>query len=1025
MNPATTLTTAWSLPEVLWKRSQRWATRAAIEHDGRCYSYQQVLDAADRLAGRLRAMGVAAGAPVGVAVEKGPNAMVAFLGVLRSGGVLLPLDPAYPDLHLQRLRDLADVRHAVLAPAHKARFVERLHLSERNVVEPVWPKEGEHIARPGGVDMPLDSPAYVIFTSGSTGRPKGVEISHRALLSSVEDGTPFILMTEGDRCAQIAPLSFDAAIWEHLAPLFAGATVVPVSRETLASPSGFLDFVKQQRITWTYLPPALFAEWVRWVEARGSDRPRQALKSLRVILFAGDVLPPELIRRWQGVMGTDIILMNGYGPTEATVLVCGHAIDGALSSAQDTIPIGRPFGRNRIEVLDANLHPCAPGQVGSIFIGGPQVATRYLNEPALTAEAFVADPRRAGERLYDSRDQGYFDEAGNLVFAGRRDRQVKVRGKRIELEEVERHIRSVPGVAQAAVLMEERSGDKRIAALVAGTKLSAKALREAMAQRVPDYMIPHTFQLLPTLPVNANGKVDYAALTKIARTNTDLVCSPCEVDPIRDLWVEILGRTPDSEDQPFFEAGGDSLLFLRAMVLADQRGFRCRDLAALLRHNTLASWRVHLVKDDAATSERVRPCVFPLAPIQKEMFALLDAYPGVQLYCIQFVFVAAALDPAVLEEAFRAVIRHHPMLRSVFFSDAGRHMQRVLPTETADSFHLERWTLAHTEDLSVWKAEDHARRFDPSRFPLVRASWLQGTNQQSLGLTFFHPVMDGWSLSHLVLQVCAAYRALLSGEKPQLPEQRGHFADYVLRLDSPAQTPEVEAESRWWDDRLAKDLPIIHLPADGPGGPLRREAFCVSATSDISGRVRRRAAELRTTLHRVLLAGYFRLFSRETGRRSLLIGNTTAGRPWDLPGVDQVLGCYIDIQPVLVADSATPFPEIVRQVDREMTELAAHTRLPSSCHLNRCRGSALRAGFCWNVIFALDNFPEEFQVAELAWPPLTWNPIEPFELALSVVDLAGCLSCYWNFRADRFAETRVRELAQSYIELLAEGIYDE
>lgn len=1010
MSPNALESTTLSLPSLLRERCRPWRNREALRCGGQSWTYGEILDAAELLAGRLQTMGLPRGGHVACLVERGPSALVAFLGILQSGGVLLPLDGGAPDTRIAEILSQACVRFGVVAPAQRQRM-ETLGGTPGGWLT----LEGAGAPAEGSLPGPreplsVDEVAYTLFTSGSTGRPKGVQISHGALLHSVVEGTPAIHMREGDCVAQLAPLAFDAAVWEHLAPLYAGATLVPIPVEALASPADFIALVARERITWSYLPPALFAEWVRWVEQAEAEKVCEALGSLKVLLFAGDVLTASLVHRWQAVLGTQTTLMNFYGPTETTVLVCGYVISGHWPEDRDTIPLGRPFGSNRILVLDDQLCPCPPGVVGDLFIGGPQLAIGYLGLPERTAEAFLVDPFRVGGRLYASRDRGYFDDEGELFFAGRRDRQVKIRGKRIELEEVEAHLLKLPGVEQAAVLVVQHNDDKRLIAFVTGESLEGLVLRHALARLVPEYMVPHRILLLDALPLGNAGKVDRQRLEGLIPEEAPQTEGG---DELASIWAKVLGHVPPSDKAGFMDEGGDSLLLLRALMMAQKAGYRCTDLMAIHRDNTLAGWRRHLQWEAEVAMVVSRPSVFPLAPIQREMYALRACHPGRQLYSIQFVFDAAQLDVPLLEKAFQAVIRHHPMLRCVREGDS----QRVLDPETAAGFQVEQLRIG---DLEEWKKADHLRTFEPTRFPLFRAAWLEGeTGTFYLGVTFFHPIMDGWSFSYLILQTCSAYRDLVAGREPALPERRSEYSDYVAQIDALTDAPALVEERRWWEERLAEPFPLARLLHHGSGGALLREAFWCSVPRTTSDAVRRRASEWGVTLHRVLLAAYFRMIHKITGQRELLLGNTVAGRPWDLPDIDQVVGCTIDVQPVRVADAGAAFPDLLAAVGDDLDALAAHTRLPASHHLWRLSAANVADGFCWKVIFALDNFPESFDIQELAWPPRSWNPIEPFEVALSVVDLDGLLTCYWNYRVDMVSEDEARSLAQAYLEVLA------
>lgn len=1021
------------------RRCHEQPDNPCIHWHGQTLSYDQVRRRTNRLGRLLRTTDPAG--TVGVCTARGEQTLIAVLGVLKADATLVPVDSGHPPERLEFIRRQADIRRWVVSAERLPELCAKLALNAADMVvlepggiaavpasEPAERAEAD-LHPVGG----LDATAYIIYTSGSTGQPKGVCIPHRALYRSIVDGVPAIRMIGADRCAQLATLSFDAAVWEHLAPLYCGAMLFSVPPELLTTPQGFIDFIAAHCISWTYLPPALFAQWLACCDSASErDRFSMALSSLRCILFAGETLPPALVRAWQAFMGTRVTLMNFYGPTETTVLVCGHVIDYLLSEDCTAVPIGRPFGDNRIYLLDADLHPCRPGEIGTLYIGGPQVAQGYLGPAELTERAFIPDPSEPGGRLYNSRDLAWMNPDGELIFAGRADHQVKVRGKRIELEEIEKRLLAQPAVTGAvAFVYEEDDGVKRLVAVVAGTADEPASLRAYLAATLPDYMVPHELVLTAALPLNSNGKLDrqvvreHYAAQRAQQGRARAAAAAVEADPIARLWLEVLGRAPAADSDHFFDLGGDSLLLFRALLLAGQCGYVVLDQAALLADNTLAGWRRQLQYRPATVIPMTPPppLLYPLAPMQREMFLLTEHDPGCNLYQIQFAFTVAPLDSAILEQAFRAVIRHHPILRTVFQAGPDGLQNRQLEPAVAANFTLGRVWLAGlqhpTQVLNDWLAEEHRQPFAIDTFPLVRANHVHVAGQQYVVITFFHPLLDGWSFSHWVLQVCRAYTALAAGQPLELLPLRSHFADYVQWLASLRNSLAYEREQAYWRAELQQPLPLITLEPDQPVVTgLTRRAFYIESEVELSDRLQALARRHRVTLHRLLLTAYFMLFQQLTGRCELLIGNTVAGRPLDLADADQILGCFINILPIRIADAAQSFEILLAAVAAKVEAALAHNRWPNELHVQNLLAEEKRTGLCWRVIFALDNFPEAFDGGLLRWPPYSWNAIEPFDIALSIIHLHGRLYYYWNYRSDRYTETMLRELSERYLTIL-------
>ena len=1005
--------------------------KAAMHCGDKILTYDRLRRQSNRLARQLTARGISTGDCVGCCVERGGHSLLAILGILKSGATMVPLDETHPKERLDYICTQCGISAFVSDPGCQHLLVEKLELDEARVIR-VPPRddttEGDDEI---GIEWASQDIAYIIYTSGSTGRPKGVRVPYQALYRSIIDGVPAIKMTRDDRCAQLAALTFDAAIWEHLAPLYCGATLVCVPKQAMAMAQTWYDFVAGHAITWTYLPPAFFAQWIAHMrEDKDQTAVRDALAGLRCILFAGEALPAGLVREWQGLMGTNVTLMNFYGPTETTVLVCGHVIDYMLPEDVEAIPIGKPFGNNQMVLLDENRHPCPPGKTGRIYIGGPQLAAGYVGDPALTANVFIPNPNDPDETLYDSGDLGYANSHGDIIFAGRQDNQIKLRGKRIELEEVERQLQHLPDVSAAVCFPHETGSIKRLVACVAAPEGTVEqGLKADLGKQVPDYMVPHEILVWPELPINANGKVDrraardrYTALK--AKPNDPPL--PGTGDALERIWQQVLGCGAIGPRDHFFEIGGDSLLLFRALSLARQEGYEVSsDIGKILNENTLAGWRRHLRYVDPehrrSSRENKAPAVYPLAPMQQEMICLSQAHPGRNLYHIQFVFKTETLDPQLLEQAVQHIIRCHPITRSVFQRVDGILSNVTLDKSVATDFKLNVADLggdAGDPALRAWMKADHGITFDTAAFPLFRVAYVTTGGGGHLAVTFYHPIFDGWSFSLFVLQIMSTYAALSRGETPPDYTPRGRFSDYadLLKAREPAAFTRIEAA--YWQQELRRPLPLVDVPPQRVSRGLTRHAFYLETSRKPAARLKAFAANRGVTLHKVLLAAYFRLFRQLTGMEEMLIGNTVMGRPLELDDADRVLGCFINILPIRIDNAAKPFDALLEDVAAKMDRAAAHNTMANEYHVHTILNEEKQEGMNWRVIFALDNFPETFEIDLLHWPPYSWNAIEPFDIALSVIDLRGRFYCYWNYRSDLFEEEMIRSLGERYNELL-------
>lgn len=533
--------------------------RQAAEHpgavavtDGRhAVTYRELDERAGRLAGYLRSLGIGPDTPVGVCLRRSPDLVVALLGVLRAGGAYLPLDPDYPADRLRHM--LADAAPPVLiagddmrVPAAPGTLVVRLGDE---------PDDPPTLPRP-----PLDASclAYVIYTSGSTGAPKGVMIPHAGLSGLVRWHLNRYRIGPGDRTAQIAATSFDASVWEIWPSLVAGATLHLPDEEDRLRPDRLLAWLSECGITVAFLPTPMAEEVMRLPPPPGIR--------LRTLLTGGDRLtlrPPP---------GTSYELVNHYGPTEVSVVTTAATV---LPHGNGQPPIGYPIDGMRVHLLNDNLRPVSLGETGELYIGGLGLARGYLGRPGHTAGRFVPDPfaDRPGGRLYRTGDLALHLADGALQFAGRADDQVQIRGFRVELGEVEAHLRAHPQVRDAVVVAREPGG---LVGYVTGTADGSPEvgdLRRHLLQALPSHMVPAWLVRLEAFPISANGKIDRRALPAPAPEGGGQAAD----DPVAEIIAAIWRRTLGLPDEyalgvaaSFFELGGHSILAYQALSRVEQ-----------------------------------------------------------------------------------------------------------------------------------------------------------------------------------------------------------------------------------------------------------------------------------------------------------------------------------------------------------------------------------------------------------------------------------------------------------------------
>ena len=549
----------------------------AVTHEGAALTYAELNARANRIAHRLRRLGVGPECLVAVCLERSADMLAALLGVLKTGGAYVPLDPTYP----------ADRVAWVLADSRAAVLITQSDLAD------LLPADGTRCIAIDDVDLSKESTAnlpsratpenlaYVIYTSGSTGRPKGVAVRHRGAVNFLDSMARRPGLGAGDVVLAVTTIAFDIAVLELFLPLSRGARIELVERETAMDGVRLMARIALSGATLMQATPAT---WRLLLEAGWEGSP--GLK----VLCGGEALPPDLARE---LLARSAELWNVYGPTETTVWSAVHpvsAADAAGSRSSRSIPLGDAIGNTELYVLDRfawGLEPVPAGAPGELYIGGEGLARGYLHRPDLTAERFVPNPfaGRPGARLYRTGDlvrRRPIDSA--LEFLGRTDHQVKIRGFRIELGEIEAVLSNHPAVRECAVVVrEDVPGTKRLVAhlgLQAGAAADAETLRSALRAKLPEYMVPNVFAVMTSLPLTPNGKIDRRALLsapapEIGSAGTEMVPprDPAE-EVLAAVWAAVLRLDRVGIHDNFFALGGDSILVIQTATRSRQRGVR-------------------------------------------------------------------------------------------------------------------------------------------------------------------------------------------------------------------------------------------------------------------------------------------------------------------------------------------------------------------------------------------------------------------------------------------------------------------
>ncbi|WP_083873953.1 non-ribosomal peptide synthetase [Nocardia paucivorans] len=921
----------------------------------------------NRLARRLLAAGVRPEVPVALAIRRSVNLVVAMYAVTRAGGAYVPIDPDQP---AERTGYILDTARPLCILTDAATGFDT-HLA------PVLRVDSEEIAQfddtpigiaERGAVLRTDHTAYVIFTSGSTGRPKGVAVPHAAVVNQLLWKTAEFDLGPDDAVLLKTPATFDLSVWEFWSAVVCGGRLVIATPEGHRDPEYLGELIARESVTTLHTVPSM-------LDAVLTASGGRLATSLRRVLAIGEALPGSLAQRFRAVdpgsdpeNGAGAQLFNLYGPTEAAVSITSHRVTG---NDTNTVPIGRPEWNSRVYVLDARLRPVPVGVPGELYLAGAQLARGYFARPDLTAERFVADPFGTGERLYRTGDLVAWTADGELDYRGRTDFQVKIRGFRIELGDIEAAILALPEIAQTAVVAhtDSRTGNRLVGYLVPvsardtgadarvdGTDLDIGRVRSALEKALPSYMVPSAFVVLDALPLNVNGKLDRRALPdpEFAPREYRAPAGQTE-ETIAQVYAEVLGLERVGADDDFFELGGDSIVSIQVVSRARARGiafsardvFEARTVAGIARRARSVDVAqelsdtplIHLSEADMERFRREYPelsQVWPVTPLQQGMlFHALLADTTMDAYTIQYMLdLGGDVDPERLRAAAQGVLDRYENLRVCFAEDgAGNPVQIVqdgvqVPWRRIDLSDVSPDAIspdAVAAELERLRAQDLADHFDMRTAPLLRFALVHtvaadGGSHYRLLVTTHHILVDGWSIPLLMRDLLTLYA--LDGAAVELPEPPAYrtYLSWLVAHDNGT------APAAW---RAALDgvtEPTLVAPVD-PGRRITagtgETGFALSpeATAALAGT----AARHGVTVNTVVQAAWGLLLGRSLDRDDVVFGATVSGRPPELPGVESMVGLFVNTLPVRVRLGARDtLDEVLTRLQTQQTELLDH-----------------------------------------------------------------------------------------------------
>ncbi len=1016
-----------TLHDLIAARAARAPHRIAVVGDA--VTYAELDRRADQVAGVLHAAGVRPGDRVAVLLERGPHLLPALLGTLKAGGAYVPVDPGYPKARVEFL--LADSRAKVVlvdpmteAPGVPADQVIRMD---------DLPK--------AGADLPAVSPrdlAYVIYTSGSTGSPKGVMVEHRSVVNRLAWMQRRYPIGPNDVILQKTPTSFDVSVWELFWWAIEGARVALLPPGGEKDPREILRTIMSAGVTVLHFVPSMLGPFLDLLEQ--SPDLVEAASGLRLVFCSGEALPPARVEQFNRVFAADPPqLVNLYGPTEATVDVSYY--DCPSAGPVRRVPIGRPIDNTELHILSAAGQRQPVGVAGELCVGGVGVARGYLDRPELTAEKFVDDPFTPGGRLYRAGDLARLLADGEIEYLGRIDGQVKIRGNRVELGEVQNRLAAVPEVRDAIVIDRESAarGTYLVGYYVADTEIEYPVLRGLLAESLPEFMIPAHFLRIDRIPLTPNGKADRRALPRTVSSAIEADTARTETEAVlAAVWAEVLDVASVGIHDNYFVLGGDSLLMLRIRAESEKRGIHF-SLTDVIQRPTVAELAaVAVLGPEHHTADSVAPFELTSAVDRARLTGVQDAFPVTRLQLGLLFHSREHEDSAMYKDvfqytleipwreaefrrAFGKVVDRHPVLRSSFDLAGNSEPLQVIHDRAPgalDVVDLRPMSRADAEaKIRAHIRERRFHRYDFTQAPLYHLRAHVRADAIDLVLSFHHAILDGGSVANLLRELLQDYGhdiGLPVAPVPAhaLPSPANHVREELRALDSDADR-----------DHWKRTLDGVTLPSldgfrsyEAPSAP-EQIVHRVEVPTELRDTVRRFARAQELPVKSVLFAAYCLTMRARFGADDFVTGLITHGRP-EQRDAERIVGLFLNTMPVRVTAGPT-WLDTVRGLFAQEQDSHPHRRYPLSA-IQADQGGELQVESAFNYV----HFHVLSTMLRLPRVRLTdfktWEETNFKILVNAIVDPTdGGIELRLDYDGRTFTPSQAEDFGATYIQVLA------
>lgn len=919
----------------------------AITHKEEQVTYKALDDRAESIKNTLLEKGLKKGELVAIYLDHSPEAISAILGILKSGGAYLPLSLEFPKDRIQSILEDSQAQLLISNSSLLTSFKTDIAILNVDALRPDQKPQNPC------VDVSPFDLAYVIYTSGTTGKPKGVRIEHRNVVSLFTNTDLDFSFGPKDTWCLFHSLGFDFSVWELFGALLNGSRLVLTTLSVTKDPDLFSELINKESVTVLNQTPSAFYNLQRTLEKNSIK-----LKELRYVIFGGEALSPARLKKWHSE-NPEVRLINMYGITEITI----HATFKEITSSEilnNLNNIGRPITSLKIHVLDQNMKHQPIGVPGEMWIEGAGVSSGYLNNEALTEDRFKYDVLGEKDRLYKTGDIARVLANGELTYISRNDRQVQLKGYRIETEEIEQTLLLHHQITDALVMVRENAHQESIlyGYLIKqpGEKLDREAIRAFLLEKLPQYMVPSLLILLDEFPLTTNGKLDKSVLplesegeenTFIEERNYLEVC-------LADIWQRIIGLDSIHIDDSFFNLGGDSIVAIRLTYAINKEldcEIRIQDLyenpsirkIALLVKQGSNHYQKRFAKVEGDLEVRKPDFLsrlsepdnvkdlYPMTDIQVGMVYHYNRGISTGVYHDQFIFESSYVnfDLETFDKALGAMVDKHEILRTGFnLTDFDIPIQVVRQSVKQDLEYKD-YVGLNKEELEAIISKDLAKdltnRFEEGNAPLWRLTvYNTGNNKQVFLFVCHHAILDGWSMQSLITELNNTYVKLANGQNFSLPSlgvtNRDASIDEIMEKNNPEHV-------EFWKEQLTgyNRLTLPEITSSDVGEPM--QVYRHPLPNELLSTLNKLSASQGTPISYLMFSAYCYVVSLFSGQKDLVVGYVTNTRP-ELEDADKLLGCFLNTIPVRIeVNTELTWSTFVEYVTDIMIKVKKHERL--------------------------------------------------------------------------------------------------